>query len=122
MARRQYNPRLERISPSGEVLITRSHLLLLQGLLDRPEGCAESATDWIRASMPYVRRFRPYMSVWCLKKCTVRVNPLWVERRWEGTRLVCTLTERGRDIVERAVPAHIIGEGSYRGLCHLAAR
>jgi hypothetical protein len=40
----------------------------------------------------------------------------WVEKGRSGRRNTWVLTQRGRAIVERSVPAHLRGEGSYEGL------
>lgn len=107
---------------SGEVLLTRNHVALLHGLLDRPDGTALSCRDWVRASMPYLVRLKPCPSESCFARSTRTVHPAWVKRRREGRRLVCSLTDRGRAILDLRVAARIRGQGRYEGLKQLISQ
>ena len=62
----QPRPRELRPEPrtaTGEILLSRSHLALLHGLLDRPDCTAPSYLDWERAALPYLRRFTPHATI-----------------------------------------------------------
>src|SRR5688500_8455049 len=108
--------RPERLSRHGEVLLTLNHLVLLQGLYDRPDGVASSYKDWIAAATPHFARLCPGSAFSNLVRSTRTLHPRLVQRHREGTRFVCTLTTRGRGVLERSVAAHVIGEGPYRGV------
>jgi hypothetical protein len=109
----------ERTTKDGAVIITRNQLVLLQGLYDRPGGTAPSVSDWIKAAWPHLLLIHgnPYAS--CLKKSAPRMNPAWVRKRRNGNRFICSLTARGRGILEGTVRAHVFGAGEYRGVRHL---
>ena len=106
--------RPERLSRDGAVLMSHNHISLLQGLLDRPHGRAESRRDLIAAAQPYVVRYRwRAPSWWTMCLATYTLNPSWVHWRREGSRLVYMLLPRGRAILEGKVPARILGVGMY---------
>src|SRR5436190_24339342 len=114
-SRRPRWQRRERYTRDGAVLITPAQLALLQGLVDRPNYRAHSCRDWVDASVPYLWRFQnPYYS--CFVKCAARVPRAWVERTPSRGWIQCSLTDRGRDILELRVRAHLQGIGPYRGL------
>jgi hypothetical protein len=88
---------------------------MLNGLLDRPNGVAQSYTDLARASLPHLARYRedPHKA---LLGSMLRLPAEWVGRRRIGRRVECTLAERGRSIVNCELSARIIGWGPYVGL------
>ena len=100
----------------GEILISHNHMALLHGLYDRPGGTAASHTEWVRASMPHVARFRRYPSKACLSIATRTIHPCWVTRVRRGRRVEVGLSRRGPAIVERRLPTRIRGWGLYEGM------
>jgi hypothetical protein len=110
----------ELTTAGGAVIIGPNQLALLLGLVDRPGYQAESSQDMLNAAMPYMWLFRS-ASHHALKKSLRRLNSAWVSRRREGRRTVWQLTERGIGIVERTVPAHLMGHGAYQGVAVLRA-
>jgi hypothetical protein len=111
----------ERFTVNGAVILTIPQLALLQSLMDRPGCRARSRTDWAEASKPYVTLFRAYN--WdAMMLQAYRIPREWVSRARVGSRIECQLTDRGRDILERRVPAHIYGYGPYWGLRLLVSR
>jgi hypothetical protein len=111
----------ERFTRNGAVILTIPQLALLHGLMDRPEGRAKSRSDWAESSKPYVRLFRRY-SFDIMMQRNYFVPRAWVTRTRVGASIQCQLTQRGRDIIERRVPAHIYGYGVYWGLRLLVSR
>jgi hypothetical protein len=107
--------RPERFTRDGAVRVTLSQLALMHGLVDRPGSRTRSCKDWVDASVPYLWLIR-HPSYTCFVKCSVRVPHAWVSRTRVGRSLECQLTDRGRAILERDIPAHVHGYGPYRGL------
>jgi hypothetical protein len=104
----------ERLTRDGAVLLSHNHISLLQGLLDRPRGRAESKRDLIAAAQPYVRRYRGSPpSWWTMNLATYTLHPSWVNWRRKGGRLIYRLLARGREILDGKVPARIIGVGRF---------
>lgn len=101
------------------VLLSDNHIALLQGLLDCPGGTVRSVRDWVAVAMPHLERLQGSVSYSCFIKTTRTVHPLWVSRRREGSRIVCTITTRGRGIINGSVPARVRGVGPYRGIAEL---
>lgn len=116
MAAHQLHIRPEPTTAAGEILVSHNHIALLHGLYDRPDGIAPSYAEWVRAGIPHVARFRQYPSVSCLRLATGTVHYLWVKRSRSGRSVQVALTERGRAIVERTLPARIRGWGPYEGI------
>jgi hypothetical protein len=107
---------------AGELLLSHNHIALLHGLYDRPHGTAASCADWLRATLPYITRFRRYPSIGCLGLAAGTVNPAWVTRTRRGRRIEVALTDRGRAILERRVRVRIRGWGSYEALSRFQPR
>lgn len=105
-----------RVTTDGEVLLSHNHIALLHGLYDRPGGRVEYRAEWVRATVPYINRMHSGWSVWCLRGSMIRMHPRLVTQVREGRRVAATITEIGRGIVERKIPARITGRGSYLGL------
>ena len=123
MARWHWSRRLDMVEPitkRGEVLVTVNQIILLHALYDRPDCIATSMSDWFRAGRPYA--FQTCTSLYSLKRGIQSIHRAWVVRQKVGGRVVCGLTERGRDIVERRVPVRIRGLGTYVGLPGLRQR
>lgn len=116
MAAYQSQTRPEPTTVAGEILVSHNHIALLHGLYDRPGGTVPSHAEWVRASLPHVARFRRYPSKACLSLATRTVHPRWVTRVRRGRRIEVALTQRGRAIIERRLPARIRGWGTYEGM------
>lgn len=108
----------ERYLRDGSLAVTPTQLGLLQGLLDRPDATTHTRIDWVRASRPHLR-WAGLATDDALVESTFRLPASWVAREKLRGRFRCTLAERGRDILERRVPASIIGYGPYRGTAPL---
>jgi hypothetical protein len=119
-ARRREN-RPEPRTREGDVLLSHNHLALLHGLYDRPNGQAESRNDWIRAALPYIRQIKEDSSAWRLFAAMPTIHPSWVTERRQGRRVVATLTERGREIVERKLRSRVRGHGPYLGMASISS-
>ena len=100
---------------AGEILISHNHIALLQGLYACPRRTARSHVEWIRVSLPYVRRYRRDSSPGCLEFSARRLHDRWVRRIRIGRRIEVSLTTRGRAIVEARLPVRIRGWGTYEG-------
>ncbi len=74
----------EKITKSGEILLSHHHISLLHGLMDRPEGIALSVGDWLLASLPYGRR---YLWTTCQSGCSRRPFVLSTHRGFTDKRL-----------------------------------
>ena len=112
-------PRPEQVTKAGEVLVSANHIALLHGLCDRPNGEAESTADLVRAALPYIAFFRHLPSTWTLRAATHTLHPAWATCQRVGGRIAWRISNRGREIVERKVPARIRGVGPYLGLAQL---
>ena len=106
----------ERRTKDGAVIVTRNQIVLLHGLLDRPEAAAVSYVDWAEASMPYLRRLAGDAPASRLLKSIHRLPEEWVTRARTGKGARCELTLRGRSLLDGTLPAHVFGHGAYRGL------
>jgi hypothetical protein len=111
----------ERLSANGEVFLSLNHITLLHGLYDRPNGAASTRAEWMRASYPYLCRVNKYVSRYGLSASTLTLHPCWVTQHRRGRRIQARLTDRGRAIVDGAVPARILGVGVYHGLSSISA-
>jgi hypothetical protein len=109
------NPFWELLTKDGEPLLSHNHICLLNGLYDRPGGKVRSRADWVRATLPYLRQVNPHPSVHCLMKSIPTMQSAWITHSRDGRQHVWTLTQRGRDIVERKVRSRVRGFGSYEG-------
>lgn len=116
MSPRNYLDTSLRVNVEGEVLLSHNHIALLHGLYDRPGGRVEYRAEWVRATVPYINRMHRGWSAWCLRGSMIRMHPQLVTQVREGRRVAATITDTGRGIVERKVPARITGRGSYFGL------
>lgn len=104
----------EQYCKDGSVNISRNHLVLLQGLLDRPDATAIGRWDWVRAARPYIRRYRgDTESNWILYHAIDWLPTCWVERKRRGRYMGYRLLERGRKIVEGRVCTKISGRYNY---------
>lgn len=101
---------------AGEVLLSHNHVILLHALYDRPGGVASSSADWERAAAPYASAFGHRASEFAIRRATRTISEALVERRRRGRCKEAVLTEAGRGVVERTVPAWVRGHGLYEGL------
>lgn len=106
----------ERLTKHGELIVTRNQLMLLHGLLDRPGAASVSYLDWVDASLPYQRRLETSPRPGRLLQSIHRVPDAWVTRVKTGKGVRCQLTLRGWWILDRTLPAHVTGHGTYCGL------
>lgn len=109
-------PRPDPVTSAGEILVSYTHVAILQGLLDRPGGVCLSYADVVRAAWPYIARFRRYPNRSCLRAAIATLHPTWMHRQPHGGRVACQLSARGSARVERQVAARIKGFGPYVGL------
>jgi len=116
MTAHRFAARPELTTVTGELLIGQNHIALLHGLYDRPGRTAPSLAAWVRASMPYVARFREHPSTLGLSLATGTLHSRWVKRVRRGHRIQVSLTKRGRAIVEHRLPIRIRGWGTYEGM------
>ena len=114
--------RSERLTKDGAVIVTHNQLVLLHGLLDRPDAACVSYVDWVRASIPYMRRFQTAPNPDRLFRSIHRLPDSWVTRMKIGRGVRCQLTLRGRSLLDRSLPAHVMGHGTYCGMKALAAQ
>lgn len=75
----------------------------------------------MQAAFPVLARFRERPNHWGLQIASRHMPATLVAQVREGSRFRCTLTARGRAILDRTVAAHLIGHGPYEGLRALAA-
>jgi len=102
-----------RLCKDGSINLSRNHLALFQGLLDRPNVTATGRWDWVAAARPYVRRYRgDRESNWILYYAISSLPNCWIERRRRGRYMSYRLLERGRGILDGSVPARV--SGRYR--------
>jgi hypothetical protein len=109
----------ERRDRNGRLVLSANQILLLHGLLDCPDGVAKSYREWIGVTWPYARRVRDRPSWEGLRCAMFGIHVGWVVQRRLRTRVECRLTDRGRAILARDVPARVWGFGDYRGLDRL---
>ena len=103
----------ERKRSTGEIRLTRNHLALLKGLIDRPRATALSRVDFARAGYPHLKRYKEYLVLGNLYHAISRLPSRWVASRRVGNRIEYRLRPRGRAIVEGQVPAIVDGLGPY---------
>ena len=103
----------ERRRSTGEIRLTRNHLALLKGLIDRPRATALSRVDFARAGYPHLKRYDEYVVLGNLYHAISRLPSRWVASRRVGNRIEYRLRPRGRAIVEGQVPAIVDGLGPY---------
>lgn len=113
------SPSQERVSATGAVIVSVNQLALLHGLLDRPNCCALSRTDFVRAAIPYAGIFRAEPSRSSLRKELDGLPEAWVSCLRAGRKRTWMLMPRGRAIAEHAVATHVAGHGPYTGLASL---
>jgi hypothetical protein len=101
---------------AGEALLSHNHIALLHGLYDRPNGHVASRAEWVRAARPYADRMSPSWTDWSLRGSMTTMHPAWAKESRENRFIEATITEAGRQIVERNAPARIRGRGAYQGL------
>lgn len=118
---RKTKDRPEPRTRAGEILLSHNHIALLHGLYDRPNGQAESRNDWIRAGLPYICQIREGSSRGSLFAAMPTVHPSWVKEERNGRRVTATLTDRGRDIIERNLRSRIRGHGPYLGMASVSS-
>ncbi len=102
-------PRLK----NGEVLLSHSHIALLEGLASLPGTAAPSYRAWIDAAMPFSARYDPYPNKWHLLRGCHSISHHWVSCRRVGSSIATCITDRGLEIVSGVVPAAIRGKGHY---------
>lgn len=103
-----------RLCRDGSISLSRNHLVLLQGLLDRPNSMALARWDWVAAARPYIQRYRGTMqSNWVLYHAIDTLPREWVSRRRRGRFMSYRLQESGRAILEGRVPARVSGRDLY---------
>lgn len=108
------NETVERLCKDGSINISRNHLVLLQGLLDRPNATAIGRWDWVAAARAYIRRYRGSTeSNWILYHAIDWLPNRWVERQRRGRYKAYRLLERGREILEGRVPARVSNRYPY---------
>lgn len=104
----------------GEVLLTLNQLVLLQALRDFPDAWAPSASVWVRRGMFYRERTGGG-SEYTLLKSARRVPEVLVARRRMGPYVAAALAPLGEALLDRVVPAWIVGRGSYEGFRALSS-
>lgn len=105
----------------GSPLLSANHVILLNVLPDLPDNRAPSHNAWLVAAFAYARIAGYTPNEWGLRKSVRTCRPEWVTRTRNGRAISVARTERGRAILERTIPAHVRGIGTYRGLRALAA-
>jgi hypothetical protein len=104
-----------RLCRDGSISLSRNHLVLLQGLLDRPNATAVGRWDWVATARPYIQRYRGTMqSNWVLYHAIDSLPREWVARRRRGRFMSYRLLEGGRAILEGRVPARVSGRYPYQ--------
>jgi len=99
---------------SGEVLLTLNQLVLLQALRDFPDAWAPSANAWVRRAAPYSDRIGAGTED-ALRKSARRVPEVLVARKRVGPYTAATLAPLGVALLDRVVPAWVMGRGAYPG-------
>jgi hypothetical protein len=108
-------PRGERFSKDGALVLSRNHLALIQGLLDRPLGTAQSRDDLLRAALPHVRGHRDGLpSYWTVAKSVRTIPRSLIARRRIGNKVHFSLTQRARDVLSGKVAAYVTALGPYK--------
>ena len=115
-ARRRVTPatRVHREWIRGNVLhLTRTHMALLNGMLDLPKSVALSRREWLHAAAPHMRRHRGVSWYWVMigSQHTLPTT-LYTARRF-GNQWIYALSERGHAVLAGEVPVHVITRGRY---------
>lgn len=113
------SPSAERVSATGAVIVSANQLALLHGLLDRPNCCALSRSDFVRAAVPYAGILHAEASPSSLRKEVNRLPEAWVSCLSDGRKRAWILMPRGRAIAEHTVATHLAEHGPYTGLASL---
>jgi len=98
----------------GNVLhLTRTHMALLNGLLDLPKSVALSRLEWFHAAVPHMWRHRGVSWYWVMigSQHTLPTT-LYTARRF-GNQWIYALSERGHAVLAGEVPVHVITRGRY---------
>jgi len=104
------SPHIERWGRDGALILSRNHLALLKGLLDRPNATAIGRWDWVAATRPYVRRYRGAQRGDPALYDAIDWLPFrWVERQRRGRYIAYRLLERGRGLLDGSVLARVSG-------------
>lgn len=105
---------VERHCEDGSVNLSRNHLVLLLGLLDRPNATAIGRRDWVAAARPYVRRYRGAERADAALYHAIDWLPFrWVRRQRCGRFMSYRLLQRGRGILDGSVLARVSGRYAY---------
>jgi len=106
----------ERYYPCGSLSLSRYHLALLQGLLDRPDGAVIGVREFVVAAWPHGHRFtKPGQSLDTAFRDLIRSLPTaWVARSRVGRLTRYQILPRGRDVVEGRIPARLAGRKRYQ--------
>ena len=107
------DPSLRRCT-GGEVLLTLNQLVLLQALRDFPDAFAPTARAWVHRAQFYRERTGGG-SEYTLMKSARRLPEVLVARARLGACVTATLAPLGGALLDRVVPAWIVGRGPYRG-------
>ncbi len=100
--------------PGGEVLLTLNQLVLLQALRDFPDAWAPSAGVWVRRALLYRARTGGGTERTLLGSAR-RVPEVLAARKRMGPYLAAALAPLGEALLDRVVPAWIVGRGPYTG-------
>jgi hypothetical protein len=106
---------------SGEVLLTLNALVLLQALRDFPDAWAPSSRMWVERALLYRRRMGGGTESTLLNSAR-RISPVLVTRKKMGPYQAAALAPLGVALLDRVVPAWIVGHGVYAGFRALAAK
>jgi len=106
---------------SGEVLLTMNTLVLLQALRDFPDAWAPTTRLWVRRGMIY-RGQTGGGSESTLLKSARQVPAVLVTRKKMGPYQAAALAPLGEALLDRVVPAWILGRGAYTGFRALTSR
>jgi len=106
---------------TGEVLLTLNTLVLLQALRDFPDAWAPSSRVWAERALHYRRRAGGG-TVSTLLNSTRRISPVLVSRKKMGPYQAASLSPLGVALLDRVVPAWIVGRGAYTGFRALSAK
>lgn len=107
--RRLSDPIPERYHDSGRLALSRYHVALMQGLLDRPGGAALGVRDFILAAWPYGQRIcPPGQALFTTLRVFIPALPTsWVSRRKVGRHTRYELQPRGRAVLAGEVEANL---------------
>jgi len=99
----------ERYHDSGRLALSRYHVALMQGLLDRPGAAALGVRDLVLAAWPYGQRiYPPGKGLFTALRAYIHSLPTsWVSRRKEGRHTRYELQPRGRAVLAGEVDANL---------------